>query len=49
MKTTAECFSLDKRQQFHNNPVAGNAEQSYLARDRYYLEKRRYQRVLKEI
>ena len=31
------------------NPEANESEVKYLTRDRYLLEKRRYQRVLKEM
>jgi hypothetical protein len=40
---------LDKNQQSFSNPEAAEAERKFLAKDKHLLEKRRYQRVLKEI
>jgi hypothetical protein len=49
LKTPAQNFSIDKSWQIYANPIAHESESKYLARDRHLLEKRRYQRVLKEI
>ena len=45
----AENFERDKRWLNKANPLAGTAYSKYLARDRELLEKRRFQRILKEI
>ncbi|TNV81355.1 hypothetical protein FGO68_gene8165 [Halteria grandinella] len=49
LNTPAINFSKDKSWQIYANPEANESEVKYLTRDRYLLEKRRYQRVLKEI
>ena len=49
LKTSAQQFINDKKWLGLANPMAQDAEKRYLERDRYYLDKRRYQRVLKEI
>jgi hypothetical protein len=45
----ASNFSRDKHWKLKANPIAAQAEAKYLARDKYLLEKRRFQRILKEI
>lgn len=48
----ADCaihFNRDKKWQLLANPEARAAESKYLARDKFLMEKRRYQRILKEI
>eukprot|EP00347_Sterkiella_histriomuscorum_P017554 403348894 len=42
-------FNRDKKWQLIANPVARAAEDKYLRRDKFLLEKRRYQRILKEM
>lgn len=49
LKTPAQNFSIDKALQVYSNPEASDLEMRYLERDRFLLEKRRYQRVLKEM
>ena len=45
----ANNFNKDKSWQKRANPVASQAEKKYLDRDKFLLEKRRFQRILKEI
>ncbi|CDW78929.1 UNKNOWN [Stylonychia lemnae] len=42
-------FNKDKKWLLKANPVAKAAEDKYIRRDRFLLEKRRFQRILKEI
>ncbi len=49
INTPATNFSRDKRWLLKANPQAKAAESKYIARDKYLLEKRRFQRILKEI
>lgn len=49
MNTAALNFVKDKAWLHKANPVARDAEVKYLNRDKFLLEKRRFQRILKEI
>jgi hypothetical protein len=49
ISTPATNFNRDKRWISQANPIAKAAESKYLARDKFLLEKRRFQRILKEI
>jgi hypothetical protein len=49
LNTTADNFSKDKKWLNKANPVAQKEERKYLDRDKFLLEKRRYQKILKEM
>jgi hypothetical protein len=49
INTPALNFNRDKKWISKANPLAKGAEDKYLSRDKFLLEKRRFQRILKEI